>query len=131
MAAGRPIEISSRKNQAILAYLAASLGKKLARYKLLGLLWSDRGEQQARSSLRQALLTLRRDLAGIEPSPLLIEGDAVAVDPTATSSDVAAFERLAASNAPDDLRRAAHLYGGDFLDGVVVRDQAFDGRASS
>ena len=125
-AAGQHVEITGRKNQALLAYLAAHAGKKLPRDKLTGLLWSDRGEQQARSSLRQALFTLRRDLAGIEPTPLILEGDAVAMDASAASSDVAAFERLAASSAVDDMRRAAALYDGDLLDGVVVQDHAFD-----
>src|SRR5579872_2299070 len=123
---GRAIGISGKKNQALLAYLTVHAGKKLPRDKLTSLLWSDRGEQQARSSLRQALLTLRRDLASIEPVPLIFEADAVAIDASATSNDVAAFERLAASSAVEDMRRAAELYRGDFLDGVAVRDQAFD-----
>ena len=125
-AAVRPVEIRGRKIQALLAYLASHAGKKLSRDKLTGMLWSDRGEAQARSSLRQALLTLRRDLAGIEPAPLIFEGDAVGIDASVTSSDVTAFERLAASKAIDDLRQAVALYGGDFLDGIAARDQAFD-----
>ena len=84
---GRPIEIAGRKNQALLAYLALSQGKKVSREKLVGLLWSDRGEAQARSSLRQALLTLRRDLEGLDPPPLVFDGDAIAVDGSAVSTD--------------------------------------------
>src|SRR5262245_35511765 len=125
-AAGQHVEIVGRKNQALLAYLAIHAGKKLPRDKLTGLLWSDRAEQQARSSLRQALFTLRRDLAGIEPIPLIFEGDAIAIDASAASSDVGTFERLAASSTVDDMRQAAAVYGGDLLDSVMVQDQAFD-----
>jgi TolB-like protein len=125
-AAGQHVQIAGRKNQALLAYLAIHAGKKLPRDKLTGLLWSDRAEQQARSSLRQALFTLRRDLAGIEPIPLILEGDAIAIDASAASSDVGTFERLAASSTVDDMRQAAAVYGGDLLDSVMVQDQAFD-----
>ena len=123
---GQPVEISGKKNRALLTYLALHTDKKLTREKLISLLWSDRGEVQARSSLRQALAALRRDLGGIEPLPLTIDGDTVALDGSAVSTDVAAFEELAASASVEELRRAAKLYDGDLLDGLAVRDPAFD-----
>src|SRR6516164_7055558 len=86
---GQPAEVSGKKNQALLTYLALHADKQLTREKLIGLLWSDRGEAQARSSLRQALAALRRDLAGIEPPPLAVEGDTVALDGSTVSTDVA------------------------------------------
>src|SRR5215472_3027193 len=126
LATGRPVEVSGKKNRALLTYLALHADKKLTREKLINLLWSDRGEVQARSSLRQALAALRRDLCGIEPLPLTIDGDTVALDGSAVSTDVAAFEELAASASVEELRRAAKLYEGDLLDGMAVRDPAFD-----
>jgi len=126
LATGRPVEVSGKKNRALLTYLALHADKKLTREKLISLLWSDRGEVQARSSLRQALAALRRDLGGIEPTPLTIYGDTVALDGSAVSTDVAAFEELAASASVEELRRAAKLYEGDLLDGLAVRDPAFD-----
>src|SRR5215470_14548426 len=124
--AGQPVEVSGKKNRALLTYLALHADKKLTREKLISLLWSDRGEVQARSSLRQALAALRRDLVGIEPTPLTIDGDTVALDGSAVSTDVAAFEELAASASVEELRRAAKLYDGDLLDGLAVRDPTFD-----
>jgi DNA-binding SARP family transcriptional activator len=89
-------------------------------------LWSDRQDSQARSSLRQALVALRHDLAGVDPSPIVVDGDNLAIDASRVMVDIRDFERLAASDAADDLRRAAELYSGDFLDGIAVRDPAFE-----
>ena len=59
LGSGQPIQIAGKKNQALLAYLALNEGKKVSREKLIGLLWSDRGEAQGRNSLRQALAALK------------------------------------------------------------------------
>jgi adenylate cyclase len=123
---GQTVEISGKKGQALLAYLAFHPGKNLPREKLVNLLWSDRGDAQARGSLRQALVTLRRDLEGIDPPPLLFERDTIAGDAAAISSDVGEFQWLAASSAPEDLRQAATLYEGELLDGLAIRDAAFE-----
>ena len=123
---GQTVEISGKKGQALLAYLAFHPGKGLPREKLVNLLWSDREDAQARGSLRQALVTLRRDLEGIDPAPLLFERDTIAGDAAAISSDVVEFQWLAASSAPDDLRQAAKLYEGELLDGLAIRDPAFE-----
>jgi TolB-like protein len=123
---GEPLDIANRKTRALLAYLALPTGRVHSRDKLMGLLWSDRGDEQARNSLRQALAELGRVLAGVEPSPLVKGRDTLALDPRAVEVDAIAFERLAASEAVDDLRQATRLYGGELLDGFTVRDSAFE-----
>ena len=40
---GQPVEVSGKKNRALLTYLALHTDKKLTREKLISLLWSDRG----------------------------------------------------------------------------------------
>ena len=52
----------SRRAQALLVYLALSPSARAERGRLADLLWSDRGEEQARASLRQELSLLRRAL---------------------------------------------------------------------
>jgi DNA-binding SARP family transcriptional activator/TolB-like protein len=59
----------SRKARALLAYLALNPDTAVPRERLCGLLWSERGEEQARGSLRQCLQELRPFAAG--PSPLI------------------------------------------------------------
>src|SRR4030095_9940582 len=76
---GEPLDIATRKTRALLAYLALPPGRAHARDKLTSLLWSDRGDQQARNSLRQALTELGRVLTGVEP---LVRGrDTLSLDP--------------------------------------------------
>jgi DNA-binding SARP family transcriptional activator len=110
--AGEPLDIATRKTRALLAYLALPTGRAHSRDKLMGLLWSDRGDEQARNSLRQTLAELVRVLAGVEPSPLLKGRDTLALDPKAVEVDAITFKRLAASETADDLRLATRLYGG-------------------
>jgi TolB-like protein len=89
-------------------------------------LWSDRGEEQARSSLRQALASLRKDLAALAGRPLVLNGDRVGLDPNLVSIDVADFLASSASSDETELRRAAEFYAGPFLDGLNVMDNAFE-----
>jgi TolB-like protein len=114
-----------RKAQAIIAYLAAHGGASINRERLAGLLWSERGDQQARASLRQTLLELRPYVT--EPARLLvIERYQVHLDVRTLTSDLARIEALARANDLDGLSQALaekgdRLYGG--LDGL---DPAFD-----
>jgi TolB-like protein/DNA-binding SARP family transcriptional activator/Tfp pilus assembly protein PilF len=123
---GTAVHVRGKKNQALLAYLAVNADKGLTREKAIGLLWSDRDDHHARSSLRQALFGLRRDLAAFFPAPLDVIGETITVNARMVSSDVAVFERLAASGSAADLRLATTTYEGDFLDGITVQGLAFE-----
>ncbi len=78
---GAEIPLKSRKAKALLTYLAVPLGKSRSREEIMALLWSDRGEAQARSSLRQVLTGLRKDLGEEATAALNITDDAVSLDP--------------------------------------------------
>ena len=123
---GRPVDVPAKKNRALLGILSLAPHREATRERLTGLLWSDRAEEQARSSLRQALASLRKDLGALDHDPLVLTGDRVALHPDFVSIDVSEF--LAASASPDtaELRRAADLYAGPFLDGLDVVDNAFE-----
>ena len=118
---GRDAPPLGRKVRALLACLALSPGKPWPREKLMALLWSDRGEEQARASLRQALAELRRALG--EPSPLRAEHDTVSLDPAMITLDAVEFERLTKAGRFEE---AAALYRGPLLDEHGVRDDAFE-----
>lgn len=124
--ADRKITIEGTKAALLLANLAVQPGMAHSREKLMGLLWSERGESQARGSLRQALWALRRALEGLEPCPLIIEGDTIALDPTAVETDIIIFEKLVADGSPDALQAAVALYQDELLAGIRVRDPAFE-----
>src|SRR5262249_26350959 len=69
LATGAPVRLP-RKGQALLASLAVRPGQAHARDKLATLLWADRGDAQARDSLRHTLVELRKVFP--EQSPSLI-----------------------------------------------------------
>jgi DNA-binding SARP family transcriptional activator/Tfp pilus assembly protein PilF len=121
--AEREIVISSRKNRALLAILALAPGCAVARDQLVALLWGDRGESQARNSLRQSLLVLRRDLADIEPSPLVMQDDQVRLDLAHLHIDSVQFCAAADAGNRD---AAAALYRGPLLAGLNLGGDAFE-----
>jgi TolB-like protein len=126
LASGEAVEIASRKTRALLAHLALPAGRAHARDRLTCLLWSDRGDKQARDSLRQAFSELGRALGAITPPPLVKNHDTISLDAATTEVDAMAFERLAASNAAGDLHRAVEIYSGDLFDGFGVNDFGFE-----
>ena len=73
----------------------------------MALLWSDRGDQQARSSLRQALSGLRKDLGEEGASALRITDEALTLDPAQVIVEPA---------SPGDV----------LLDGLHLTDPAFE-----
>ncbi|MDX1575332.1 MAG: BTAD domain-containing putative transcriptional regulator [Kiloniellales bacterium] len=123
---GQKIALPTRKAEALLAYLALAGGKPRSRDQLAGLLWSDRGEAQAKGSLRQALTALRHGLPENGAPVIEAESEGVALEPSAVAVDVLAFERLAKNGSNGNLARASDLYRGPLLEGFSVRDPAFD-----
>jgi DNA-binding SARP family transcriptional activator len=113
-----------RKAQALLAYLVLSPRGPHPRGTLAGLLWGRTAEEQARSSLRQALFLVRRALAGHTPTLLRQDGDAVVLNHDALETDVWEFVRLVGDGGDD--ARAAILYRGPLLDGSPVDEPAFE-----
>src|SRR5262245_44564588 len=118
---GQPVIPSGRKVRALLACLALSPGRAWPREKLMALLWSDRSDEQARASLRQALAELRRALG--QPSAVRAEHDTIGLDPAMVAVDALAFEELAKAGK---WAEAAAVYRGPLLDGHGVRDDAFE-----
>ncbi len=99
---GAEIPLKSQKAKALLAYLALPPGKTRSREEIMALLWSDRGEAQARASLRQVLTGLRKDLGEEAMAALRITDEAVSLDP----------ERVTVENgnAGDELLAGFHLH---------------------
>src|SRR5262245_25227681 len=120
------VNLPTKKAQALLAYLALHPGQSHPRDKLAALLWGEKGDNQARDGLRHALVALRRALAGINPSPLRIEGQTLAVNPARVEVDVPTFERRFAEGTVEALEQAAAVYRGDLLLGFSVKEALFE-----
>ena len=83
---GSVIDISGLKPKALIAILALSAGMSESREKLANLLWGERGDEQARGSLRQALASLKRDL-GAYGDILDVERDRISLNRHQASVD--------------------------------------------
>src|SRR5262245_3888378 len=125
-AAGQAIEVPGRKERALLAFLAMPAGERRSRDKLAGLLWSERGDKQARDSLKQAILKLRKSFDSLPANPIKADRESVILDRDGLTVDVAEFERLIGEGTPAAVAGATALYRGDLLDGLEARDPAFD-----
>jgi TolB-like protein/Flp pilus assembly protein TadD len=132
---GRPIHLSTRKAFLVLAALALVGDKGLRREALAELLWPDRSEPQARSSLRQALTAIRAALGGDEAGlRLTADAETVRLAGPVEHVDARAFDRLADSVVLGEQVQACGLFGGDLLEGVALdqpADRWFGGYAAA
>lgn len=86
-ATGADLKPRGRKARALVAYLALHRGKPISRERLTGLLWGDRAEEQARASLRQAILELK-PISNASEEALEIERDHLAIRTGAFVTDI-------------------------------------------
>jgi DNA-binding SARP family transcriptional activator/TolB-like protein len=118
---GRDVTPPGKKLRALIACLAMPPGRAWSREQLIELLWSDRDEEHARGSLREALVKLRRSMG--EPTPLQANRETIALDPTIIHVDAVEFARLAEAG---ELDSAVDLYHGELLEGLSLPDAGFD-----
>ena len=102
-----------RKTLALLALLARH-ARGLSRDKLIAYLWHETDAEHGRSLLRQGCYSLRRDL---HADDLFLGSSELRLNPGVVSSDVQGFEDALEGG---DLKRAAELYSGPFLDGFYL-----------
>jgi TolB-like protein/DNA-binding SARP family transcriptional activator/Flp pilus assembly protein TadD len=123
---GHDLPITSKKNRALLAILALSPGGQAKRDRLCELLWGDRGDEQARSSLRQSFAVMRKELGEAEPLVLQTREDIILLRIPGVNVDTVEFLGLSKLSDAASLRKASELYSGEFLADTSVRDPAFE-----
>lgn len=123
---GRPIAVSAKKARALLSYLALTQGVPQARDRLASLFWGASGDIQARSSLRQALMALRKCLPPEAAQTLQADSEFVTLSETAITVDALEFERLLQDDTIENLTQAIALYRGDLLQSLAVTASEFE-----
>jgi len=108
-----PAEVLRRKHLALLIYLALSPNRRRTRAHLVGMLWPETGEAQARHSLNEAIRRLRAHLG---TARFVSDGDSVVLDDTGLLVDALRFDALLDRSNADALQ----LGRGDFLEGFTV-----------
>ena len=119
-----PIRLSTRKAGALIAFVAMAPEQLATREQLAAFLWGGCTDQQARQSLRQALALLRKDLGSTHL--LATDTEVVRLQPGVWSVDARDFDALTKSSDPNDLDRAARLFGGEFLSGLNIEEEGFE-----
>jgi DNA-binding SARP family transcriptional activator len=123
---GSLCSIPSAKLRGLLAMLALARDGALSPEAVISRLWSDRGESQGRDSLKHACATLRRHLGPMGREMFDTGRTSVSLDLQVLEVDVRHFERLAHSENSEEIAAGVNLYKGDLLDGIVIRDGAFE-----
>lgn len=125
---GRPVELSSRKQRALLAVLALSPGQVLSVDRLVDELWGERPPATARHALQVHISSLRKLLG---PAAVATERPGYVLRVPAEACDAHRFQRLAAAGRralrdgrPEDasatLVEALALWRGRALDDLLV-----------
>jgi DNA-binding SARP family transcriptional activator/predicted ATPase len=125
---GRPVMgFRSQKARALLAYLVMEADRPHERAALASLFWPEMPDDLALRNLSQTLIWLRRAIGDGDPPFLLlnrrqIQWDATAAVEVDATRFLALVERKQTPvvSAPDALREAAALYGGEFLAGFSL-----------
>jgi DNA-binding SARP family transcriptional activator len=114
--AAAPSQLLWKKNIALLLFLARSPKHRCTREQLIGLLWSDKEEDAARQSVREAIRVLRQHVG---EGRLTTTGDVVQLLDGVVEVDTDEFELLARQR---DWAHTTPLINGHFLAGFKVPD---------
>jgi DNA-binding SARP family transcriptional activator/Tfp pilus assembly protein PilF len=121
---GTNLRLRGRKARGLLAYLACSPNRTLSRERAADMLWSDRGSDQARASLRQTIAEIRGELP--ESDALIVSRDMIAFAPGQARSDVDEIMDACANRDPAALARNLERAGDMFLADLSGLSPAFD-----
>ena len=105
---------AQRRPLALLAALAAAGERGVTRERLQLLFWPESDAERARGALNQTLYALRRDAGARD---LVTGGAVLTLSPASLRCDLWAFEQAADAG---DVDAALAVYGGPFLDGVLL-----------
>ncbi|MXO48541.1 hypothetical protein GRI69_09750 [Erythrobacter vulgaris] len=124
---GDEITLSNRRACLLLAMLCLEPGQSLDRETLARLLWADRFQPQAKASLRQCLLELKRKLEEVGIDDLIVTRRAVSMRKGALVCDLFDLEAELSSGKTDAaIDRMTAIGNRPLLQGLVLNSK-FDG----
>ncbi len=122
---GRPVRFATRKTSLLFAALVLAGRRGHRREQLSEAFWPGRSNGQARNSLRQALVDIRRSFPTIKDATVHIDGDqeAIALIAGPDDADISIFDRKLEQGGAADLAFAADLYRGGVLAGEAIPEE--------
>jgi DNA-binding SARP family transcriptional activator/TolB-like protein/Tfp pilus assembly protein PilF len=113
------------KGQALVAFLAIQQGLPVARDVVAELFWPDRGDKQARNSLKQELYVLRRN--GFGGCDIIVTRESgICIPPELIACDLHRLRAAIRSSESVSWRVIADLYRGPLLHGFPPVSPEFD-----
>ncbi|MFT5116226.1 MAG: TolB-like protein/DNA-binding SARP family transcriptional activator [Candidatus Azotimanducaceae bacterium] len=119
------VHLSTKKSLALLVYLACPPGISHSREQIAALLWSRSAEEQARSSLRQELVRVRKAL-GVAKHVFCSNFAQISIKPENISIDTIEFEELIAKGDVESLEDSVEMIRGEFVAGLVLNEKPFE-----
>jgi predicted ATPase/DNA-binding SARP family transcriptional activator len=116
------MRLNLKRARLLLAWLALRSSQSGSREEVAALLWSDRGEAQARQSLRQVLASIRGGLGQLTGEIIKVDRENIAIVRGAVDSDVAQLMRVEATSDINELQQVITNYNGEFMEGMTVRE---------
>ncbi len=126
LAGGEEVEITGKRARAVLAILCLTPGVAVERALLCELLWHGRFQAQARASLRQTLLGLKKQLAPLQLDFFEITRESVAVNQAMVCSDLAELESVLAGGLQSQASEMLVQIGGKALLGRLDFGKPFE-----
>jgi DNA-binding SARP family transcriptional activator/TolB-like protein len=124
---GREIGLRSRKGRAMLAYIALNGSPEVDRDRLAGLLWSDSGQNDARTALRQAVSQVRQAMEAAGCESMTTSRNTVGLKPGSYQLDLdPLLAAIRSREAPEALLQQERL-SETLLAGFEGEDPSFDG----
>ncbi|MFN3350112.1 tetratricopeptide repeat protein [Pseudorhodoplanes sp.] len=118
----QPFHLKNKKARGLLAYLAMQPLCSAQRTTLANLFWPDCPEGNARHSLRQCLVSLRKDLDAIAPGLVRTDGDTISLDPERIEADAAMLLRVENLSDRANLHALLLSVRGEFLSDLHVNE---------
>lgn len=123
---GKPVRTQSRKAEVLLACLALSGSGRMSRQKAAELLWSDSSEDAGRTSLREAVMTIKRALAAAGFSGFSAGRDLLELDLSQAQTDAhGVLDAIRGGKTPDLGQLFRFRYADSLLGGLDGLDEEF------
>ena len=118
--------INGVKKQGMIAALALAPDNYVTREKLASLLWGDKLQEHAQSSLRQALSQLRKELSQFSDEIISTDRAGISLLISKDNIDAKCFEKLSKQNDVTSLESAVELFSGLPLENIRIDEEAFN-----